>query len=335
MRLARKLALEQCVSSGQRSVTQAFQPAGSGDFPVASSLWQGRRHGNTGLESPVNPQAGKPALRGGGVFFRWQFPGWEVTVWAMSQTFKDHFSSVANRYADFRPHYPAELFDYLATIVPRKATVWDCACGNGQATVDLAARFERVIGTDASKEQIAPAKPNLRIEYRVAPAEQSGLPDKSAGLVTVAQALHWFQFERFYAEVKRVLAPHGVIAVWAYGINELEGETVNGLVQHFYAEVVGPYWPPERKLVEERYQTIPFPFAQITPPPPEFRMEARWTLEELLGYFSTWSATNRYIKATGKNPLEPLAAELEAVWGGPDRRRQVTWPLAVRVGLVE
>ena len=181
----------------------------------------------------------------------------------MSQTFKDHFSGVANRYADFRPHYPAELFDCLATIVPRSATVWDCACGNGQATVDLAARFERVIGTDASKEQIAPATPNPRIEYRVAPAEDCGLPDKSVGLVTVAQALHWFQFERFYAEVKRVLAPNGVIAVWAYGINELEGEAVNGLVQHFYAGVVGPYWPPERKLVEERYQTIPFPFAQI------------------------------------------------------------------------
>ncbi len=248
----------------------------------------------------------------------------------MSQAFHDHFSGVANRYADFRPHYPTALFDYLATLVPSSAAVWDCACGNGQATVDLAARFERIIGTDASKEQIASAKANARIEYRVAPAEQSGLPDNSVGLVTVAQALHWFNFERFYAEVQRVLAPGGVIAVWAYGINEVEGEAVNELVQRFYTDVVGPYWPPERKLVEEGYRTIPFPFAEIAPP--VFRMEARWTLEELLGYFSTWSATNRYIKATGSNPLEPLAVELKGVWGDAGRRREVVWPLAVRVG---
>jgi len=248
----------------------------------------------------------------------------------MSQPFHDHFSGVANRYADFRPHYPAALFDYLATLVPRASTVWDCACGNGQATVDLAARFDRVIGTDASKEQIASANANVRIEYHVAPAEQSGLPDKSAGLVTVAQALHWFNFDKFYAEAKRVLAPDGIIAVWAYGINEVEGAPVNELVQRFYADTVGPYWPPERKLVEEGYRTIPFPFAEIAPP--SFRMEARWTLDELLGYFSTWSATNRYIKANGRNPLEPLAAELKQVWGDPGQRREVVWPLAVRIG---
>lgn len=248
----------------------------------------------------------------------------------MSQTFHDHFSSVANRYADFRPHYPPALFDFLATLAPPTATVWDCACGNGQATVDLAVRFGRVIGTDASKEQIASAAPNPRIEYRVAPAEQSGLPDKAAGLVTIAQALHWFDFDRFYAEVKRVLAPNGIIAVWAYGINEVEGEAVNEQVQRYYAGTVGAYWPPERKLVEEGYRTIPFPFVEITPP--AFRMEARWTLEQLLGYFSTWSATNRYIKANGHNPLEPLAAELKPIWGDADQARQIVWPLAVRVG---
>src|SRR5262245_37971020 len=145
----------------------------------------------------------------------------------MSQTFRDLFSSVANRYADFRPHYPAALFDYLATLAPRTSLVWDCAAGNGQATLDLAERFDRVIATDASKEQIASATPHRRVEYRVAPAEQSGLVDESVSLITVAQALHWFDLERFYAEAKRVLAPGGVLAAWAYGINEVEGDTMN------------------------------------------------------------------------------------------------------------
>ncbi|HEX4343737.1 MAG TPA: class I SAM-dependent methyltransferase [Verrucomicrobiae bacterium] len=248
----------------------------------------------------------------------------------MGQAFHDHFSNVANRYADFRPHYPAALFDYLATLVPRDSTVWDCACGNGQASADLAARFAKVIATDASKEQVSSATAQANIEYRVAPAEASGLADHSVALVTVAQALHWFNFDKFYAEVNRVLAPGGVIAVWSYGINLVENTAVNDLVQDFYANTVGPYWPPERKLVEEGYRTIPFPFTEIAPP--AFRMESHWTLEQLLGYFSTWSATSRYVKANGKNPIEPLAASLAPVWGDPTKTRPVVWPLVVRVG---
>src|SRR5436309_13441105 len=136
----------------------------------------------------------------------------------VSRSFHDHFSEVANRYADFRPHYPATLFDYLATPVPRSSLVWDCACGSSQATLDLATRFDRVVATDASREQIASATPHPNVEYRVAPADESGLPDASVGLLTVAQALHWFDLERFYAEAKRVLQPGGVLAVWAYGM---------------------------------------------------------------------------------------------------------------------
>jgi len=250
----------------------------------------------------------------------------------MSLAFHDHFSAVANRYADFRPHYPEALFDYLATLVPRSATVWDCACGNGQATHDVAARFAKVIATDASKEQIASAKPNPKVEFRVALAEQSGLADNSVELITVAQALHWFDFEKFNAEAKRVLKPNGVLAAWGYGINEVEGDSVNQRVQHFYSNVVGPYWPPSRKLIEEGYRAIPFPFREITPP--GFRMEVRWTMGQLLGYFSTWSATNLFIKATGRNPLEPLSAELSHVWGDVDSPRLVVWPLSWRIGRV-
>jgi ubiquinone/menaquinone biosynthesis C-methylase UbiE len=244
--------------------------------------------------------------------------------------FRDHFSSVAKRYADFRPHYPAVLFDYLATLAPRNSLVWDCACGNGQATVDLAQRFDRVIATDASAQQVRAAGREPNVKYRVATAEQSGLPDGSAGLITVAQALHWFDLERFYAEAKRVLQPSGVLAAWAYGINEVEGGAVNDLVQEFYSKTVGPYWPPERKLVEEGYRSIPFPFSEIAPP--AFRLEANWTLDQLIGYFSTWSATNRFIKARGSNPLEPLSEALARVWGDPNTARVVVWPLSLRIG---
>jgi SAM-dependent methyltransferase len=247
-----------------------------------------------------------------------------------TQKFHDHFSAVANRYADFRPHYPPALFDFLAGIVPRSARVWDCACGNGQATVDLAERFDCVVATDASKEQIASATAHSNIEYRVAAAENCGLENGSVGLVTVAQAIHWFDFDRFYAEVNRVLRDNGVIAIWAYGIDEVEGEAVNSLAWDYYANVVGPYWPPERKLVEEGYRTIPFPFDELSVPP--IQMEMQWNLDELLGYFSTWSATNRFIKANGYNPLEQLDVELSKIWGDRDRTRLVTWPLSMRVG---
>jgi ubiquinone/menaquinone biosynthesis C-methylase UbiE len=248
----------------------------------------------------------------------------------MSAGFHDHFSTVAKRYADFRPHYPAELFDYLATLVPRDSLVWDCAAGSGQATSDLAARFDRVIATDASSEQISSAPPKEKVEYRVALAEESGLADKSVGMVTVAQALHWFAHARFFDEVKRVLKPGGAFAAWVYATNRLEGEEVDAIVQDYYSNVVGPFWPPERKMTEDGYRTIVLPFPELTAP--SFRMEARWTLGQLLGYFSTWSATNRFIKANGRNPLEPLAERLGSVWGHPDRPRLVVWPLNLRVG---
>ena len=161
----------------------------------------------------------------------------------MSGAFHDHFSTVAGRYAAFRPHYPGALFDYLATLASRATLVWDCAAGSGQASGDLADRFDRVIATDASEEQITSAQPHPRIEYRVALAEESGLPDHSVGLVTVAQALHWLDLERFWPEVKRVLAPRGLLAVWGYGTLSVEGEAVNLLVQDFYEKTVGPYWP--------------------------------------------------------------------------------------------
>jgi len=249
----------------------------------------------------------------------------------MATQFSDHFSAVAGRYADFRPRYPKALFDYLATLASQDSVIWDCAAGSGQATIDLAARFRKVIATDGSAQQIGSAPPRDNVEYRVALAEQSGLPDVSIDLITVAQALHWFNLDQFFAEAKRVLRPAGVLAVWVYATNQLENKAVNEIVQDYYSNVVGPYWPPERKMTETGYRTITIPFAEIAPP--EFRMEVCWTLGQLLGYFSTWSATNRYIKANGRNPLEPLADALAKAWGDPNTPQRVVWPLSLRVGL--
>src|SRR6476659_2313783 len=156
------------------------------------------------------------------------------------QQFHDHFSKLATRYANFRPHYPTALFDYLATLAPRDVLVWDCAAGSGQATTDLARRFDKVIATDASAQQIAAAPRLDNVEYRVALAECSGLPDKSIGLLTVAQALHWFNHEQFFVEVKRVLKPSGILAAWVYATNRVEDEKIDAIVQDYYSNIVGP-----------------------------------------------------------------------------------------------
>lgn len=247
-----------------------------------------------------------------------------------TKPFADHFSAVSGAYADFRPSYPRALFDWLAEIAPGKSLAWDCACGSGQASVDLAERFECVVATDASDKQLAGARPHPRIDFRQAPAEASGLADGSVDLITVAQALHWFDLPRFYAEAKRVLKPGGVLAVWSYGIQTVEGEEVNALVQRFYHETVGAYWPPERKLVEEGYRTFDFPFAEFGAP--AFEMSVPWPMAQLLGYFSSWSATGRYVAEKGENPVVGLAEEMARVWGSPESARTVTWPLAIRVG---
>jgi SAM-dependent methyltransferase len=244
-------------------------------------------------------------------------------------SFKDHFSGHAATYASFRPLYPPAVFDFATSLPRRRGLVWDCATGNGQAAVDLAERFERVVATDASEEQLAHATPHPRVEYRRALAEESGLESGSVDLVTVATAVHWFDFDRFYAEVERVLAPGGAVAVWAYNLARVSPE-LDVLIDRLGREVVGPFWPPERRWVDDEYRSLPFPFAEVKAP--EIWIEERWDLERLILYFGTWSATNRYRKETGRDPVDEVRGDLAAVWGDPGQVRTVRWPMMMRAG---
>jgi SAM-dependent methyltransferase len=243
--------------------------------------------------------------------------------------FKDHFSRQAPDYAIFRPGYPQELFDYLGSIAPSRQLGWDCGTGNGQAAVRLASIFDRVIATDASETQIANAQPHEHVEYRVATAENSGIQSGMIDLIMVAQALHWFDLDRFYAEAQRVLKPDGVLAASAYNLLQIE-PAIDEIVNRYYYEVVGPFWPPERQLVE-RFTDLPFPFHEIDPP--KFEMTAQWSLENLVGYLRTWSSTQRFIVARASDPLEQIANDLRNAWGNPHQVRNVVWPLTLRVGV--
>lgn len=242
-------------------------------------------------------------------------------------SFKDHFSGHAADYASFRPGYPAELFARVATLPRRRDVAWDCGTGNGQAAIGLAEHFGRVIATDPSAQQLAHALPHPRIEYRQAPAESSGLPDRSVDLIAVAQAFHWFDFDRFFAEARRVLAPGGSLVLWTYNLARVSPE-VDAITDRLARQIVGAYWPPERRWVDEEYQTIPFPFPEVELPP--LAHVEHWDRERLLLYFGTWSSCQRYQKATGQDPIALVRAGLEAAWGAPDQPRPVRWPIFLR-----
>jgi SAM-dependent methyltransferase len=246
-------------------------------------------------------------------------------------TFHDHFSGHANTYREARPLYPTALFDWLARKAPAQMLAWDAGCGNGQASVALAERFARVFASDPSANQIANAEARANVEYRVEPAEHCSLALASADLVTVAQALHWFDLAGFYREVNRVVAPGGLIAVWSYGATTVDAR-IDEVVGEFYGGTFGDFWPKERVHVERGYRDLAFPFTPIESP--EFAMSARWTLGEMLGYIGTWSAVHRYRAKHGDAAVETFATRLGREWGEPSRVREVRWPLVVKAGRV-
>ncbi len=243
-----------------------------------------------------------------------------------------HFRTQAKLYAEHRPDYPAELFEFIADSVRDHKLAWDCATGNGQAAIALADHFERVVATDISAEQIAQAHLHPRVEYLVVPAEQSGLPDESADVVAITQGLHWLDIPRFYDEVRRISKPGGVFVATVYSDPVLDAPNLDRVLQHYNKIVVGRYWPPERKMVDECYRNIPFPFSELETP--RLTMERNWSLQELAGYLRSWSATVRYTEQNGADPVIQFESEMLAIWSDPKQPQRLHWPFTIRAGRI-
>jgi SAM-dependent methyltransferase len=242
--------------------------------------------------------------------------------------FSDHFSSVAAQYAASRPRYPDRLFALLADRAPSRGLVWDAGCGSGQAAVGLSEYFDQVIATDASAEQIAHADARPNITYSVAGETNPAIADASVDLVTVAQAVHWFDRPAFFREVARVLVPGGLLAVWAYELAEID-PAVDAVVLPWYRDTLGADWPAERQLIENGYRTIGFPYE--TQPLPVLSMRAAWSRDQLLAFFGTWSAVKRYRQRVGRDPLDLVLPGLVSAWPH-NETREVNWPLTLLIG---
>ncbi|MFT3909540.1 MAG: class I SAM-dependent methyltransferase [Ferruginibacter sp.] len=241
---------------------------------------------------------------------------------------KDNFSAQSESYAKHRPVYPKELFAYILSFVPQKILAWDCATGNGQTAAVLCKYFEKVHATDISKKQIEHAITANNITYAIEPAEQTSLENNTVNLVTVSQALHWFEFDKFYKEVNRVSKQEGIIAVWTYNLLRIDPIT-DKIIHHYHFDTLGAYWDKERAYVNDNYANIPFPFKTITTP--EFSIKVKWNLKDLEGYLNTWSALQKFISVNNFSPVDGLIKEIQQNWPAGEER-QVEFPLTLKLG---
>ena len=245
--------------------------------------------------------------------------------------FKDYFSQDSAAYSRHRPGYPDSLFSYLSSITNDHNLAWDCATGSGQSAVQLAQHFNRVIATDASTSQIRHAVKHAAVQYCVSRAESSAIEANSLDLITVAQALHWFDLTAFTAEVDRTLKDKGIFAVWTYNLLRIRSD-IDELINDLYSKTLEQYWSAERRMVEQGYQSIEFPDSEYTElSTPDFNMTAKWNVEQLIAYLSTWSAVKAYISKNKQNPIESIKGRLLNRWGNAEPQMTVTWPLTVRV----
>lgn len=243
-------------------------------------------------------------------------------------SFKDHFSRQSLAYSRYRPGYPPELVAWIAAQAPERRLAVDCATGSGQAAVALVKHFESVVAVDGSRSQLRNATRQARVIYVNATAERLPIAARCASVVVAAQAAHWFDFPRFHAECGRVLVPGGVVALWTYEKFVVD-PAVDAVIDRFYEDVVGGFWPTERRYVEEGYRTLPFPWPEISAPP--FALANEWDLDQVIGFLETWSAVQRYKDHRGEDPLPGVREQLRPHWP-PNGTRRLHWPIHLRVG---
>ncbi len=241
---------------------------------------------------------------------------------------KDNFSHQSKEYAKYRPTYPDELINFLVSFTSDKQCAWDCGTGNGQIAVKLSNYFKQVFATDISEKQISNAPKISNIKYKVEPAESTKFKDNMFDLITVAQAIHWFDFDKYYQEVKRTLKQDGIIAVVGYSLPKISPD-VDKVIYKFYSKFVGDLWDKERDFIDKGYTTIPFPFKEISAPP--FKICDKWTFENLIGYLNTWSATQHYIRERNENPVDKIEREIQINWGN-NKYRNIIFPILLRIG---
>ena len=244
---------------------------------------------------------------------------------------KDNFSAQAVLYAQYRPDYPPDLFEYIVSFISNKNTAWDCGTGNGQSAIALSKYFKKVIATDISPKQIDNAEKAHNIFYSIQPAEATNIKSNSVDLVTVAQAIHWFDFEKFYTEVKRVAAENAFIAMWGYSLLQID-EPIDQFIRNYHFNFLGNYWDAERKFVDDEYKNIPFPFEKINSP--QFFIEKQWSLMELEGYLNTWSGLQKYIAANASNPVPDLLNSIKPLWG-TEEKRKIIFPVHLLLGAIK
>jgi hypothetical protein len=244
---------------------------------------------------------------------------------------KDLFSGHSKIYAAFRPTYPEDLYACIFRHVENKTIAWDCATGNGQAAQRLAKDFDQVFATDISQKQIDQAVPVSNIVYSVSKAEETNFAENQFDLITVGQAIHWIDPEAFYREAVRTSKRNSILAIWGYSLLSINPQ-IDEIILDFYTNVVGKYWDAARRLVDDKYKNIPFPFEQI--PTPEFKLTVDWSLEHLAGYLTSWSATQKYIQMQSVDPVPPVIKNISAAWKTGDLKRAV-FPLFLKLGRVK
>lgn len=244
---------------------------------------------------------------------------------------KDKFSTQSDAYKKFRPTYPDELYEVILSTVKSRNECWDCGTGNGQVAVELSKHFKKVYATDLSQNQIDNAEKRENILYAVGTAEKTGFDDNKFDLVTVAQAAHWFHIDAFNKEVRRVCKNGGIVCVWGYGLLRIN-DPINKLIDEFYNDIIGPYWDPERRHIENGYNSLNFDFSELDTPKNLF-IRTQWTLPEFEGYLNSWSSVQNYKELKKENPVTWMMDNLKKLWG-ENVQKEVRFPIFMKMGVV-